>query len=141
MYRIFKRNPLKNPVSGMKNEKGFSLIEVLVCCALVGIVGVAILISLGTASKILIVADQHETAKNLAETQMEFVKDLSYSSTTYPAYYPTIPTAVSDYPQFDVSTVAVHVPNRGAEIQKVTVTITHHLEGKVIFVLEDYKLK
>jgi len=120
----------------MKNEKGFSLIEVLVCCALVGIVGVSILTALGTASKILIVADMHETAKNLAETQMEFVKDLSYATT-----YPTVSFAPADYPGLYVNTTTAHVPERDSNIQKVTVTITKFDTGVLIFTLEDYKIK
>jgi prepilin-type N-terminal cleavage/methylation domain-containing protein len=58
----------------MKNEKGFSLIEVLISIILVAIVGTAFLSALISSSKAMITADKLATAKNVAETQMEYVK-------------------------------------------------------------------
>jgi len=121
----------------MKSEKGFSLIEVLVATALLGILGVGVLATLGTVTKVLIINDQHQTAMNLAQAQMDFVQESSYATT-----YPTVLLAETDYPDsMEVATVAEHVPGRDANIQKITVTVTRTSDGKVIFVLEDYKVK
>jgi len=62
----------------MKNEKGFSLIEVMIAIALLGIIGVAFLGALATASTALFIADERATAESLARSQMEFVKNQDY---------------------------------------------------------------
>ena len=62
----------------MKNEKGFSLIEVVVALALLGMIGVAFLGALSTASKAIFIADEQATAESVARSQMEFVKKQDY---------------------------------------------------------------
>jgi prepilin-type N-terminal cleavage/methylation domain-containing protein len=63
----------------MKSEKGFSLIEVMLAIALLGIVSVAFLGAMGTASKAIFIADERATAESLARSQMEYVKNQAYS--------------------------------------------------------------
>ena len=65
----------------MRNEKGFSLVEVLVALALLGIIGAAFLSGLATASKSILIADERTTAESLARSQMEYVKKQDYSTT------------------------------------------------------------
>jgi len=62
----------------IKNEKGISLIEVLIALAIMALVAVAFLSGLTTASKALIIADERTTAESLARTQMEAVKAQPY---------------------------------------------------------------
>jgi prepilin-type N-terminal cleavage/methylation domain-containing protein len=59
----------------IKNEKGMSLIEVLIALAILGIVAAAFLSGMATASRALIIADERTTAESLAKSQMEFVKN------------------------------------------------------------------
>ena len=54
-------------------SRGFTLIEVVIAIALIGIIGAAILSALATASLALIIADTRATAESLARTQMEDV--------------------------------------------------------------------
>ena len=61
-----------------KNEKGFSLIEVVIALLLLGIIGVALLSGLATASMALVIADERATAESLARSQMEYVKNQAY---------------------------------------------------------------
>ena len=67
----------------MKNERGFSLVEVVIAIALMGIVGVAFLGGLSTASKAIFIADERATAESLARSQMEDVKNLDYTTAPY----------------------------------------------------------
>ena len=62
----------------MEKEKGFSLMEVMVAIALMGIVAVAFLGALSTGSKAIFIADERATAESLARTQMEYVKSQDY---------------------------------------------------------------
>lgn len=60
-------------------SRGFTLIEVLIALALMGIIAIAVLGALSTASAALITADKRATAESLARSQMEFVKNQDYS--------------------------------------------------------------
>ena len=59
-------------------SRGFTLIEVVIAIALIGIIGAAILSALSTASLALIIADTRATAESIARTQMEDVKSQDY---------------------------------------------------------------
>lgn len=59
-------------------SRGFSMIEVVIAIALLGIIGVSILTALSTATLALIIADQRATAESLARTQMEYIKNAEY---------------------------------------------------------------
>jgi prepilin-type N-terminal cleavage/methylation domain-containing protein len=111
----------------LKSMKGFGLIEVLVALALIGIVGVAIISSLGTASKALITTDERETAKNIAELQMEYIKNLQYANS-----YPPSNNIAADYPGYSIVTegdgkIAAQAINSRTDgnIQKITITVLH----------------
>lgn len=65
-----------------KRTKGFTLVEVLVALALLAIVGVGLIAALGGASKVLSSADSRETARDLAQAQMESIQNQPYQSTS-----------------------------------------------------------
>ena len=60
------------------SSRGFTLIEVLIAVALMGIIAIAVLSALSTASAALMTADKRATAESLARSQMEFVKNQLY---------------------------------------------------------------
>ncbi len=62
----------------IKNERGFTLIEVVIAMLLLGIISVALLSGLAAASRALVIADEHATAESLARSQMEYVKNQAY---------------------------------------------------------------
>jgi prepilin-type N-terminal cleavage/methylation domain-containing protein len=69
------------------NSRGFGLIEVLIALAILGVVAVAFLTALTTASTALILADERTTAESLARSQLESVKDQPYNPTPPQASY------------------------------------------------------
>ncbi len=121
----------------MKNEKGFALIEVIIAIALMGIIAVAFLGGLATASRALFIADERATAESLARSQMEYIKSCNYTSEYTPA---PIPAEYVDY-SANITAEPLHDPDDG--IQKITVTVSHL--GKLIITsgnstLEGYKV-
>ena len=113
----------------MKSERGTSLIETLVALALLGIIGVAFLSALATSSNARSIADEHVSARILAESQMENIKKQTYAFSYDPVPIP------AEYPGYSA---AIDVDNlRNGNIQKITVTIRHH--DRDIKTLESYK--
>ena len=114
----------------MKSETGSSLIEAVVALALLGIIGVAFLGALATTSNSRSIADEHVSARIIAESQMENLKKQTYAFSYDPVSIP------SDYPGYSA---AVNIDNqRNGNIQKITVTIRHH--DRDIETLESYKV-
>lgn len=58
----------------LKRQEGQLLIEVLIALAILGIVVVAFLSGLATASRSIIIADERTTAESLTRTELEYVK-------------------------------------------------------------------
>lgn len=125
----------------MKNEKGFTLIGVVIALAVLGVIAVGFLSGLAGASRALFTADERTTANNLAESQMEDVKNQDYDDTNDPPQY----ALLSDIPDgYDIEVAAVRLDpeDDGFDdddgIQKITVAIEHH--GREVMILEDYKV-
>ena len=143
----------------MKNEKGFTLIEVIVALALLGIISIAFLGALATASKAIVIADERATAESLARTEMEYVKSQDYSVAPWDYELPSTPPswdATHALPEgydgytVNVSAVLLHDTDGDGDIddddfddgiQKITVTVKHLEELKEVLTLEDYKVE
>lgn len=129
-----------------KNMKGYSLVEVLIAIALMATTGLGILTALGSASTVLGKADIRESARNLAQAQMEYVQDLEYK-TTDPTdnlvFYDKVSNLSTEYPGFDVEVHASRV-DKGSGIaddtgiQEITVQVKQG--SKVIFTLVGMKV-
>lgn len=115
----------------MKNQSGFSLIEVVVSLALMGIIGVALLSGLHTVSAVTLTTDERQTAKNLAENQMENVKALPYVTS-----YSPMPLT-DEYTGYTVTITTQSLQD--SNVQKITVSVTHR--NKVAAKLEGYKVR
>jgi prepilin-type N-terminal cleavage/methylation domain-containing protein len=115
----------------MKKEKGFTFVEVVIALAVLGIIAVGFLSGLTTASQGLLITNERETAKNLAEAQLEYVKNQPYATS-----YSKSTQILSEYDGYDVviSTTSLEDGN----IQQITVTVSHQNKPAVI-VLSDYK--
>ena len=127
----------------MKQEKGFSLIEVMIAMLLVGIIAIAFLGALATASKALIIADERATAESLARTQMEYVRNQDYDFDNNPPQYAQIPDEdIPDGYVIDVTAERLDPKGDGFDsddgIQKIIVTVEHPELDEVIK-LEGYR--
>jgi len=77
-------------------ESGTTLIEAVVALAILGTIGVTFLSGLTTTSKAAFISDEQATAESLAQSQMEWVKNASYSYNATGYTSAPIP-AVKDY--------------------------------------------
>ncbi len=128
-----------NEKRGISREAhGFTIIEVLVAVGLLSIIAVGFITALNTVSKGRFVRDQWETAKNLAESQMEYVKQLGFAVSYTPAPVP------ADYPGYLVSIAADNITSRDGNLQKIRVLVSY--QGKALIISDNatlvgYKVK
>jgi len=116
-------------------SRGFTLIEVVIAIAFVGVIAIAFLSALSTASTLLIVADERATAESLARSQMEYVKNQPKSTT----YEPSIPPAY-EQAGYSATITTGDVPLR-AGLQKITIGIYRHPDDEEpVVTLVGYRL-
>jgi len=151
----------------MKKERGFTLIEVIIAVALLGIIAIAFLGGLATASRAIFIADERATAESLARTEMEYVKNCDYEtydpgdlplytkdgegSSTHPDYFiwvdafPIDPDTGELLINPDTGDFLINPdtgePYEDKDIQKIIVTVKHGTQAvKEVITLEDYKV-
>jgi prepilin-type N-terminal cleavage/methylation domain-containing protein len=138
----------------MRNEKGYTLIEIMIALALLGVIAVAFLGALATASNTIIVTDKHATAESLARSEMEYVKKQDYSVVPWdftvtssqrsfinkPSWWDTSPPPLlsSDYDGYTVIVSASLLHDTDDRLQKITVTV-NHLDDNDVITVEGYK--
>ena len=127
---------LKGKFKSLRGQSGISLIETLVALAILGAIAVVFLSALTTTSRGAFTTDEQTTAESLAQSQMEWVKNVNYVEGAT-QYSPALIPSGSDYLNYSVGITAnpLHDPDEG--IQKITVTIKHF--DKTIIKLESYK--
>ena len=118
-----------------KGERGFSLLEVVIAIGVLGILVAAFIPAMMGATKFNISTDERETANNLAEREIEYVKSQPYA----PAY--SSDNYSADYPGFSVDPITVieTIANRDSNIQAVTVVVRRN--GLQIVTLAGYKMQ
>jgi prepilin-type N-terminal cleavage/methylation domain-containing protein len=140
------------------SSRGFTLIEVLIAIALMGIIAVAVLGALSTASAALMTADKRATAESLARSQMEYVKNQGYKDASGPAWQVTydrvsgIPAGYSicsvnwttnqtancgNTSNMSIIAIALNSTTGDSGLQKIKLVIER--DGTEIITLEGYK--
>ncbi len=121
-------------------QSGFTLVEVIVALAILAIVGIGLLGGLTLASRTLLHADARDTARDLAQAQMESVQKQDYIASSSPAY-----TEITDLPtgySIDINAQLIdangNLSNNDIGIQKVTITVQQN--GSSGYILEGRKV-
>lgn len=153
-------------IKQLRKQRGFTLIEVIIATALLGLIAIAFLGALATASNAIIISDERTTAESLARSQMEYAKNQNYSDNQWsyevtdssravlagaPSWWDddNPPLLSSNYAGYSVEVKAedfdadddgsIEVPGEDEGIRKITVTVSHLAKPEVI-ILEDYKV-
>lgn len=134
--------------------------EVIVALGLLGVIIVAFLGAMASASRAMFVADERATAESLARSEMEFVKNQDYdaewnytvdtsdlNSSDQPSWWDPsndIPPLLSgDYTGYSI-TIDASESGLEDELQKITIIVYHNGEPIVTsgdYTLEGYKVK
>ncbi len=121
----------------LADEKGTSLIEVLVVVGILGLVSAAFLGSIGTATKATVIDSEKATAESLVRSEIEYVKNYPYQQYLVGQYPVDSALTVPEGWVVPAPTVAlVHATDDG--IQEVTVSVQHH--SKTILSVKIYKV-
>lgn len=129
----------------IRSEKGFSLLEVLISIALIGVICSSFLAAMNNAQKGAIKTDQIDTSRALAQGQMEYVKKQFFATSYTPddsmvtASGSPVVYNFNDYPGYSAAITVDSAAERDACIQKITVTIKEH--GVITATLQDCKVK
>jgi prepilin-type N-terminal cleavage/methylation domain-containing protein len=116
-----------------KNQVGFTLIEVVISIALMGILAVALLGAMGAALNYFTLADERETAKNLGELKMEQVLNQTYSND-----YSSLESVPIEYPGYTVDIPEPEeISTSNVTMQKVAVVV---IRNSRTYRLEEYKV-
>lgn len=123
-------------------QNGFTLIETLVSVAILGALGVTLLLGLSTANKGVAISQERVIAENLAKSQFEHIKSQEYIPVD--DYNPDDPA--KRYEVIDVPanlagagyTLEVHPPELvtpagagGYELQSLTIMVKRNGSGKL----------
>ena len=117
----------------MSDQKGSTLAESLIAISIVAIAIIPFLAAFSTASINIRNVDRQVTAENLARSQMEYTKSLTYL--VAPASYATFSPIPSGY---SVASNATTISGRDGNIQRITVVVEQ--QGTVLVTLDDFKL-
>jgi prepilin-type N-terminal cleavage/methylation domain-containing protein len=119
-----------------KRERGFSLLEVVISIAILGILLAGFIPAMMGSTRMNISVDEKVTAKNLAESQMEYVLDQDYQTSYNPSSEIT-----SQYPGYivDDPVTVTRITNRDGDIQSITIIVRRN--GDVAARLTSFRIR
>jgi len=124
------------------NERGVSLVEVLVAVAILAIVLSGFLAALSTGALGVGVVRERVAAENLARSQLEYTKNYTYTygATSYPPIASSAGGSITIGVSYWFSSTQEFTsnPDHDSGIQWITVTISH--KGEPVFAIENYKV-
>ena len=126
----------------MRKEKGFSLIEILVAVAILGILIPAVPSALATANRSTTISNKQTMAESLARSQMDYIQSQIYDTQNSTPVYSAITNLPEGYSIVTPFASRLDPLNNGNiiddSLQKITVIVKYR--GEVIYTLISYKV-
>ena len=127
----------------LREQRGFTLLEMALAVAILGAIGAAFLTAQATGTRATNTLDETVQAEALARSQLEDIKNTAYNTDVgcYAAedcYFVTV-VPPSDY-SLAVSTEQIDFGASNA-LQKIAVTVNRTGSGKPVFSLATFKKK
>ena len=126
----------------MQNQKGFSLIEVLVALLLVGVLGTAVPSALSSSLRATTTTNYNIMAESLARSQMDHIQNQPYDSSNCTPVYNLLPDLPDPYSIITPVAERLDPKEDGFDnddgIQKITVAVKHG--NDIVFTLIDFKV-
>lgn len=126
------------------NQKGTSLVEVLLALAIFGAIVVSLFIALNVSHKTTFSVNQQTTAESLTRAELEYVKSCDYDDVNNPPVYGVDPNL--DVPTgYSIEVTAERLDPEGDGtgnddgIQKITVKV--YYDGELVVTTESYKVR
>jgi len=126
----------------LRGQKGFSLFEVVVAVAILGVIGVTLISAIDTNYRSVAVLDQKTTGMNLAITHVEFIREAEFAQD-----YSSVVASIVLPSQYE-SNINLEYSNNGDNwtetyydqtLQRIIVSISQG--GKPIYSMCTYKWK
>jgi type II secretory pathway pseudopilin PulG len=125
-------------INWLTRQRGSGLLEVVIAIGLIAILSITFMGSLGQVSGTVSLTDEQQIAKTIAEHQMEYVNNLSFSTSYTPA------SISSTYPDYSVAVSVASVPSRDSNIQQINILVSHQGRpiylGQSAYTLQGYKV-
>ena len=139
------RSLLKGKFKLFREQKGFTLLEVLVAVAILGAIGVTFMTALDTNYRATNILDEQVTATNLATAHIEAIRSLPYAA-DYPnaSENVTIPSQYSVAIDIEASSDGINFyPPTGSDNETFQLIVIRVLreEGKPVFSMCSYRTK
>ncbi len=122
---------MANEERGLLHSQGFTLIEVLIAMAILGLMCVVLASGISTAYRASIVSDEMAAAESLARRQIELIKNADFAL-SYP-----VSSIPDGYDGYEVSVAATQIFESYTDMQEITVTVTRG--GRQVMELQTYK--
>ncbi len=128
------------------NQKGFSLIEVLIALTIFGAITVSLFLALNVSHKTTHSVNEQTIVESLTRSELEYVKSCDYDDSLDPGHpqYEVDPSLVipTGY-SIEVTAKRLDPEGDGTDnddgIQKVTVEV--YYDGELVLATESYKVK
>ena len=116
----------------VREGKGFTLIEVLIACALSGAIIAGLIVVIATSTKLMIRTKNEETAKDIAASEIEYIRSVPYADSYL------LPPLSSLYSNFTVTNPVI---TKYIEMNEQQIEIDVFVNGNSnpIFKLTDYR--